>query len=90
MKEITDILKKQFNMKQAETNKTTSPPHNRRTGKKGLGSVSSNEETRLMWVIECDSDISFDRERGERITATTGANGDSDMRSGSAGAAIHT
>jgi SMC interacting uncharacterized protein involved in chromosome segregation len=40
MKEITDILKKQFNMKQADTNMITSPTRKRRTGKKGTGSVS--------------------------------------------------
>jgi hypothetical protein len=50
MKEITDILKKQFIMKQADTNMITSPPRKRRTGKKGTGSVSSNEETRLTWA----------------------------------------
>jgi hypothetical protein len=40
MKEITDILKKPFNMNQAENNMITSPPRNRRTGKKGKGPVS--------------------------------------------------
>jgi uncharacterized protein (UPF0335 family) len=40
MKEIKDILKKQNNMKQVETNMIASPPRKRRTGKKGSGSVS--------------------------------------------------
>jgi hypothetical protein len=57
MKEITDILKKQFNMKQADKNMIISPPRKRRTGKKETGSVSSNEETRLTWASDCDSDI---------------------------------
>jgi hypothetical protein len=65
MKEITDILKKQFNMKQAETNMITSPPRTRRTGKKVSGAVFSNEETCLTWESDCDSNMKFDRERGE-------------------------
>jgi hypothetical protein len=60
MKEITDILKNQFKMKQADTKMITSPPHKRRTGKKGTGSVSSNEETRLTWASDCDSDMNFE------------------------------
>jgi hypothetical protein len=64
MKEITDILKKQFNMKQVETNMITSPPSKRQTGKKGSGSVSSNEDTRLTWASDCDSDVNFEKERG--------------------------
>jgi hypothetical protein len=59
MKEITDILKKQFNMKQVETNMITCPPRKRRIGKKGSGSVSSNEDTRLTWEGDCDSDMNF-------------------------------
>jgi hypothetical protein len=65
MKEITDILKKQFNMKQVETKMITSPPHKRRTGKKGTSSVSSNEEIRLTLESDCDSDMNFERERGK-------------------------
>jgi hypothetical protein len=89
MKEIIDILKKQFNMKQVETNMITSPPRKRRTGKKGSESVSLNEETRLTWASDCDSNMNFKRERGERRTATTDADRNSDMGSGSAGSASH-
>jgi hypothetical protein len=89
MKEITDILKKQFNMKQADTNMITSPPRKRRTGKKGTGSVSSNEETCLTWASDCDYDMNFEREKGERMIVTKYANGDSDMGGSSAGAACH-
>jgi seryl-tRNA synthetase len=84
MKEITDIQKKK--MKQVETNMITSPPRKRRTGKKRSGSVSSNEETRLTRASDCDSDMNFERERGEIRTAITDGDGDSDMGSGSAGA----
>jgi hypothetical protein len=70
MKEITDILKKQFNMKQSDTNMITSPPRKRRTGKKGTVSVSSNEETLLSWASHCDSDMNFKREKGERMIIT--------------------
>jgi hypothetical protein len=66
MKEITDILKKQFNMTQVETNMITSPRRKRRTGKKGSGSVSSNEETRLTLASDCDYDMGFERERGKK------------------------
>jgi hypothetical protein len=51
-------------MKEVETNMITSPPRKRRTGKKGMGSVSLNEETRLTWASDCDSDINFERDRG--------------------------
>jgi hypothetical protein len=88
MKEITDILFF-LNMKQAETHMITSPPRKRQTGKHGSGSVSSNEETRLTWACDCDSDMNFGREQGERRMATMDADGDSDTRSGSDGAAIH-
>jgi hypothetical protein len=67
----------------------TSPPRKSQTGKKGSGSVLSNEETRLTWASDCDSDMNFERERGERRTAITDADGDSDMGGGSAGAASH-
>jgi hypothetical protein len=70
MKEITDILKKQFNMKQADTNMITSPPRKSRTGKKGTGSVSSNEETHLTWASDCDCDMNFEREKGKRMIVT--------------------
>jgi hypothetical protein len=86
MKESTDILKKQFNMKQADTNMITSPPRKRRTGKKGTGSVSSNEETRLTWASDCDSDMNFEREKGERMIVTRDANGDVDIGVSSEGA----
>jgi hypothetical protein len=76
MKEITDILRKQFNMKQADNNMITSPPRKRRTGKNGTGSVSSNEETRLTWASDCDSDMNFEREKGERMIITKDSNGD--------------
>jgi hypothetical protein len=88
MKEITDILKKQFNMKQSDTNMITSPPRKRRTGKKGTGSVSSNEETRLTWASDCDSDMNFEREKGERMIVTKESSGDVDMEGSSAGAAF--
>jgi hypothetical protein len=58
MKQITDILKIQFNMKQAEMDMITSPPCKRRTGKKGSGSVCLN------WAHDCDSDMNFDMEQG--------------------------
>jgi hypothetical protein len=77
MKEITELLKKRFNMKLVEMNMITSLPCKRRTGKKGSGSVSSNEETNITWASDCDSDMNFERERGERRTATTDADGDS-------------
>jgi hypothetical protein len=86
MKEITDILKKKFNMKQADTNMITSPPRKRRTGKKETGSVSSNEETRLTWASDCDSDMNFERDKGERIIITKDWNGDVEMEGSSVGA----
>jgi hypothetical protein len=89
MKLITDILKKQFNMKQADTNMITSPSRNRRTGKKGTGSVSSNEETRLTWASDCDCDMDFEGENCEKMIVTRDTNGDSDMGGSSAGAAFH-
>jgi hypothetical protein len=52
-------------MKQVETNIITSPPRKRITGKKGMGSVSSNEETRLTLASDCDSDMNLERERGK-------------------------
>jgi acid phosphatase class B len=88
MKEITDILKKQFNMKQAVTNMITTPPRKRRTGKKGTGSVSSNEETRLTWASDCDSDMNFKREKGKRMIVTKDSNGDVDIEGSYAGAAF--
>jgi hypothetical protein len=57
--------------------------------KKGLGPVSSNEETRRTWSSDCDTDMNFKRDRGEQRTATTDADGVSDMGSSSAGAASH-
>jgi hypothetical protein len=53
---------------------STSPTRKCRTVKKGSGSVSSNEETRLTWASDCDSDMNFERDRGERRTATTDCN----------------
>jgi hypothetical protein len=47
MKEITDLLKQQNNIKQLETSIIASPPCKRRTRKKGSLPVSSNEDTRL-------------------------------------------
>jgi hypothetical protein len=88
MKEITDILKKQFNMKQADTNMLTSPSRKHRTGKKGMGSVSSNEETRLKWASDCDSDMNFKREKGKRMIVTKYSNGDVHMEGSSAGVAF--
>jgi hypothetical protein len=87
MKEITDILKNKFNMKQADNNMITSPPLKRRTGKKGTGSVSSNEETRLTWASDCDSDMNPEREKGERMIITKDSNGDVEMEGSSLGAA---
>jgi hypothetical protein len=87
MKEITYIIKKQFNMKQVETNMITPPPRKRRTGNKGTGSVSSNEETCLTWASDCDSDMNFERERGGRTIAMKDAYGESDMGGSSAEAA---
>jgi hypothetical protein len=87
MKEITDILKKQFNMKQADNNMITLPPRKRRTGKKGTGSVSSNEETRLTWASGCDSDMNFEREKVEQMIITKDSNVDVEMESSSSGAA---
>jgi hypothetical protein len=89
MKEITDILKKKFNMKQADTNMITSPPRKRRTGKKGTGSVFSNEETCLTWASDCDSDMNFEREKSERMIVTKDANGDSYTGASSAGVVFH-
>jgi hypothetical protein len=88
MKKITDILKKQSNMKQADTNASTSPPLKRRTGKKGTGSVSSNEETRLKWASDCDSDLNSEQEKGERMIVTKDSSGEVDMEGSSAGAAF--
>jgi hypothetical protein len=76
-------------MKQVETNMITSPPRKRRTGKKRTTSISWNEETRLTWASDCDSDMSFERERGEIMTAMKDADGDSNMGGSSAGAASH-
>jgi hypothetical protein len=87
MKEITDILKKQFNMKQAYNNMITSPPRKRRTGNKGTGSVSSNEETRLTWESDCDLDMNFEREKGERMDITKDSNGGVEMKGSSSRAA---
>jgi hypothetical protein len=75
-------------MKQADTNMITSPARKRRTGKKGTGSGSSNEETRLTWASDCDSDMNFEREKGERMILTKDSNGDIDMEGSSAGAAF--
>jgi hypothetical protein len=74
-------------MKQAENNMITSPPRKRRTVKKGTSSVSSNEETRLTWASDCDSDINFEREKGERMITTKYSNGDVEMDGSSSGAA---
>jgi hypothetical protein len=76
-------------MKQVDTHMIASPPRKRHTGKKGTGSVSSNEETRLTWASDWDSEMNFERERGEIIIATKDADGDSDMGGSSAGAAFH-
>jgi hypothetical protein len=77
-------------MKQVELNTITSNPRKRRIGKKGSGSVSLNKETRLTWASDCDSDMNFEREGGERSIATTDADGDSDMGGSSDGSASHT
>jgi hypothetical protein len=76
IKEITGILKTQFNMKQADNNMITSPPRKQRRGKKGTDSVSSNEKTGLTWASDCDSDMNFEREKGERMIITNDSNGD--------------
>jgi hypothetical protein len=73
-------------MKQADTNMSTSPPRKRRTGKKETGSVSSNEETHLTWASDCDSDMKFEQEKGERMIVTKDSNGDLDMEGSSVGA----
>jgi hypothetical protein len=65
----------------------TSPPHKRRTGKKGTGSVSSNEGTRLTWASYCDSDMNFELEKGERMIITKYSNWDVEMEGSSSGAA---
>jgi acid phosphatase class B len=87
IKEITDILKKQFNMKQEDNNMITSSPRKRRTGKKGTGSVSSNEETLLTWASDCDSDMNLERDKGKRMIITKDSNGDVEMEGSSSGAA---
>jgi hypothetical protein len=66
----------------------TSPRRKRITGKKGTGSVSLNEEARLTWASDCDSDMNFEREKGERMIVTKDSNGDVDMECSSAGAAF--
>jgi hypothetical protein len=66
----------------------TSPPRKRITGKKGTDYVSSNEETRLTWASDCDSDMNFEREIGERMIVTKDSNGDVDMEGSSARAAF--
>jgi hypothetical protein len=75
-------------MKQADTNMSTSPPRKRRTGKKGTGSISSNEETRLTWAGDCNSDMNFEREKGKRMVVTKESNRDVDIEGSSAGAAF--
>jgi hypothetical protein len=52
-------------MKQVEMNIIRSTPRKRQTGKKRLGRVLSNEETRLTWASDCYSD---EFQKGEMTT----------------------
>jgi hypothetical protein len=75
-------------MKQEENNMLSSPPRKRRTGKKETGLVSSSEETRLTLASDCDSDMNFEREKGERMIITKDSNGDVEMEGISSGVAF--
>jgi hypothetical protein len=58
MKEITELLKQQIEIKTSASNFIKSPPRQRRrTGKTGSGSVSSNDDTKWTWGSDCNSEM---------------------------------
>jgi hypothetical protein len=58
MKEITELLKQQIEIKTSASNFIKSPPRQRRrTGKTGSGSVLSNDDTKRTWGSNCDSEM---------------------------------
>jgi hypothetical protein len=58
MKEITELLKQQIEIKTSAGNYIKSPPRQiRRTGNTGSGSVSSNEDTKQTWGSDFDSEM---------------------------------
>jgi hypothetical protein len=57
MKEITELLKQQIEIKTSTRNFIKSPPRQRRrTGNTGSGSVSSNDDNKRTWGSDCDSE----------------------------------
>jgi prophage DNA circulation protein len=58
MKQITELLKQQIEIKTSASNFIKSPPRQRRrTGKTGSGSVSSNDDTKRTWGSDCDYEM---------------------------------
>jgi hypothetical protein len=58
MKEITELLKHQIEIKTSAINFIKSPPiQRRRTGNTGSGSVSSNDDTNRTWGSDCNSEM---------------------------------
>jgi prophage DNA circulation protein len=61
MKVITELLKKQIEIKTSAGNYIKSPPRQTRctgdTGDTGSGSVSSNKDTKQTWRRNCDSEV---------------------------------
>jgi hypothetical protein len=55
VKEITELLKQQIEIKTASNFIKSPPRQRRRTGNIGSGSLSSNDDTKRTWVSDCDS-----------------------------------
>jgi hypothetical protein len=58
MKEITELLKQQIEIKTSASNFIESPPiQRRRIGNTGSGPVSLNDDTKRSWGSDCDSEM---------------------------------
>jgi hypothetical protein len=65
MKEITELLKQQIEIKTSASNFIKSPPRQRHhTGKTGSGSVLSNDDTKRTWGSDCDYEM---KDTGEKV-----------------------
>jgi prophage DNA circulation protein len=77
VKELTELLKQQIEIKTSESNFIESPPRQRRrTGNTGLGSVSSNEGTKRTSGSDCDYEMeeAVGKVDQKRVAMDTGGN----------------
>jgi hypothetical protein len=77
MKEITELLKQQIEIKTSAHNFIKSPPRQRRcTSNTGSGSVSPNDDTKRTWGSDCDSEMedAIGKVDQNRVAMDTGGN----------------